>query len=121
MRRLCWPLLPLLFLAWFWGGGRAHGELADMTAVDAGDYVAIQWEGRTYVPFGAVSPWERGRLLGIVDGDERDQVYAWRDHSPREWAISYYDSGLMPDAMLMREKRVTDIPPGRSSEYFWNP
>jgi len=95
----------------------AKRELADMTRVDNGDYAAIVWEGRTYVPYCAISKGECGAQLGIVDGDKDDRVYEYKGYSSEEWIIDAY---VMDSAMLWREMGVTDIPDGLSSEYPWN-
>ncbi len=90
-------------------------ELADMARVDAGDYAAIVWDGRTYVPFCAVTG--RGEQIGIVDGDKNDRVYAYGDCSTDEWIVNAYTHDA---AMLFRESSVTEIPDGLYSEYSWN-
>lgn len=94
--------------------------LALMRRQETEDYAAILWEGRTYVPFCAVSPSQLGEQLGIVNGDEQDQVYEYKGQDPEQWVVSLYRSGLMDAAMLMREAGVTEIPEGLSSEYKWN-
>ncbi len=94
--------------------------LEDMTALDQGEYLAIVWGEKTYIPFCAVSNDERGAKIGIVDGDENDQIYEYKGYSTDEWVISFYHSGLMDGLMLMREVNVTQIPEGLKSEYAWN-
>lgn len=49
---------------------------AAMETIDRGDYAAILWEGREYVPWGAFAG-DPGEQLGYVDGDEQDQVFAY--------------------------------------------
>jgi len=88
-----------------------------MKTVQEEDYRAIVWEGRVYVPYCAVANRERGRQIGIVDGDERDQVYEYRGYQSEKWIISFYHSGLMDHSLLMREQTVTDIPEGLLSEH----
>lgn len=83
-------------------------------------YTAVLWEGRTYIPFCAVDNDSRGKQLGIVNGNERDQIYEYRGYDPEEWIISFYRSGLMDGSLLLRESGVTEIPDGLTSEYEWN-
>ena len=93
---------------------------AGAVSFDTGEYVGIEWLGHRYVPFCAVSNTDRGAMLTIVNGDEKDQIYEYKGYSPNEWIISFYNSGLMDASMLMREESVTDIPDNLESEYFWN-
>ena len=119
MRRLCWPVPLLLLLFRCWGSDCQDRELAEMTSLNTGEYVAVCWEGRTYIPWGPVDNWDRGCQIGTVDGDRKNKIYAFRDWPVEEWLISYYDSGLMDGSMLLREEH-TPIPEGLSSEYPWN-
>lgn len=91
-----------------------------MTSSDTGEYKAIVWGDKTYVPFCAVSNEDRGKKIGVVDGDKNDQVYEYKGFSTDEWVISFYHSGEMDGSMLIREKNVTQIPEGLQSEYAWN-
>ena len=84
------------------------------------DYASVIYEGREYVPYCAISPRERDGYLGYVGDDKQDKIYSYKNHSEREWLISYLDSGIMNDCMLLKEKNVTNIPEGLSSEYEWN-
>ena len=71
-----------------------------MRSVDDGDTHAILWEGRRYEPVDAVDAGERGKLLGYVDGDEKDCVYEYQGHDAQEYIVELYHSGLMDGAML---------------------
>ena len=84
------------------------------------EYAYIIYQDREYVPYCAFSPHERGKYLGFVEDNRADEIYTFRGHSETEWLISYLDSGLMNDCMLLKEKNVTEIPKGLSSEYEWN-
>jgi hypothetical protein len=95
-------------------------ELADMTTEDNGSYVTIVWDGKTYVPYAAISKRDCGKQIGIISGDENDKVYAYKNYSTEMWIAEMYNSGLMDEPMLFREINVTDIPDGLSSEYEWN-
>ncbi len=92
-------------------------ELAAMTTEIHGDYVAIVWEDKTYVPYCAISKADCGEQIGIVNGDENDRVYEYRGYSTDEWIINSY---VMDSAMLCREIHVTNVPDGLQSEYEWN-
>lgn len=92
-------------------------QLADMTTEVHDGYAAIVWEGKTYVPYCAVSKADCGAQIGIVDGDKNDRVYEYKGHSADEWLINSY---VMDSAMLLREINVSNIPDGLQSEYEWN-
>ena len=89
-----------------------------MATEDGDDYAAIVWGDRTYVPYGALSAYgDRGKQIGIVDGDKDYKVYECKGYSSDEWIVT----ALPHDAaMLYREIAVTDIPDGWQSEYEWN-
>ncbi len=92
-------------------------EIVDMTTEENGDYVAIVWDSRTYIPYCAISKSDCGSQIGIVDGNKDDRVYEYKDFPTDEWIINSY---VMDSAMLCREVNVTDIPNGLQSEYEWN-
>ncbi|MBD5560685.1 MAG: hypothetical protein HDQ87_10120 [Clostridia bacterium] len=81
------------------------------------DYAALCLEARVYIPSSVFDRVECGRQLGIVDGDEKETVYAWKDHDPAEWIISGFDHD---GVMLYREQAVMEFPAGLESEYSWN-
>ena len=95
-------------------------SFANYTSVDNGDYVSIKIDDKNFVPFAAVSNSDRGAQIGIVDNDEKDKVYEYKDFPSDEWVINFYDSGLMDGSMLMKEEHVSDIPDDLQSEYEWN-
>lgn len=80
------------------------------------DYAYIVYKENEYVPYSAISPTDRGKYLGYVKDDEVEEIYTFKDYSQDEWLISY----SVGEAMLYKEKNVTDIPEGLSSEYEWN-
>ena len=84
------------------------------------DYDYIIYQGREYVPYCAYSPNEREKYLGYVEGNKQDEIYTVKGYLEENWLISYLDSGMMNDCMLLKEKNVTDIPDGLTSEYEWN-
>ena len=78
----------------------------------------IVWGDKIYVPYGPLAAYgDRGKQIGIVDGDKGHKVYECKGYSADEWiaAALPYDA-----AMLYREINVTDIPEGWKSEYEWN-
>jgi hypothetical protein len=95
-------------------------KLENMTTEDNGSYVSIIWDGRTYVPYSAISKGDCGEQIGIINGDENDKVYAYENCSTEMWIAEMYVSGLMDAPMLFREINVTEIPEGLQSEYEWN-
>ncbi len=84
------------------------------------DYAYIIYQGREYVPYSAINPNRREKYLGYVGDDKQEEIYTFQGHSEEEWLISYLDSGMMNDCMLLKEKSVAEIPEGLSSEYEWN-
>lgn len=94
--------------------------LDHMSSITTKDYVAISWQGRTYVPFCVIDKSYRGEQIGVVDNDDDDQIYKYKGYSENEWLISFYHSGLMDNSMLLREMSVTNIPDNLDSEYEWN-
>ena len=95
-------------------------NLENMSSITTEYYMGITWNNKTYIPFCAISNSERGKQIGIVDGDEDNQIYTYKGHSKDEWLISFYHSGLMDNSMLLREINVTHIPDNLNSEYKWN-
>lgn len=87
---------------------------------EAEEYSYIIYQDREYVPYCAFSSREREKYLGYVGDDKQDEIYTVKGYSEEEWLISYLDSGMMNDCMLLKEKNVTNIPDGLSSEYKWN-
>ena len=94
--------------------------LDHMSSITTKDYVAISWQGRTYVSFCVIDNSYRGEQIGVVDNDDDDQIYKYKGYSENEWLISFYNSGLMDNSMLLREMSVTNIPDNLDSEYEWN-
>jgi hypothetical protein len=95
-------------------------DMANLTTEDKDGYVAITWDERTYVPYTAISKKDCGKQIGIIDNDENDKVYEYKDYSSEMWIAEMYISGEMDAPMLFREVDVTDIPEGLESEYEWN-
>ena len=84
------------------------------------DYAYITIDDKVFVPFAAVDNADRGNWIGIVDGDENNRIYEYKDYSSNEWIISFYNSGEMDGSMLMREQSVNKYPDNLTSEYDWN-
>ena len=61
--------------------------------------------------FYAASPKDslRGEQIGIIDGDEKHQVFAVKGYSSDEWIIEYYDV-IMSVYNLYKADTVTEIP-----------
>lgn len=96
----------------------ADGEIE---IVDTGEYAALVWQGRTYVPYCPAGKIALGRRIGgSADGDFREDYYACEGYSEQEWLIAFPRSGLMDSPMLYREQSVWDIPEELESEYAWN-
>jgi len=87
---------------------------------DNGQYVYVTLNDKVFVPYTTVSNSERGKQIGIVNGDSKNQIYEYKDYSTDEWIINYYDSGEMDGSMLMREENISNFPDGLESEYDWN-
>ena len=93
----------------------------EIQIVDNGEYAALVWQGRTYVPYSPAGYAALGRRIGgSADGDVQEDYYAYEGLSEREWLVAMPRSGLMDTPMLYREQSVWDIPEGFESEYAWN-
>ena len=93
-------------------------DLENMTSGEGDGYATIVLGDKTYVPYGALSAYgERGKQIGIVDGDKDNRVYGLKGYSVEEWIVNSFPHDA---AMLLREVNVTDIPDGWQSEYEWN-
>ena len=93
-------------------------DLEDMTSGTYDGATGIVWGDKTYIPYGPLAAYgDRGKQIGIIDGDKGHKVYECKGYSTDEWiaAALPYDA-----AMLYREINVTDIPEGWESEYEWN-
>lgn len=82
----------------------------------AKDYAYIKYNENEYVPYSAVSPADRGEYLGYIKDDKTEEIYTFKGYSKDEWLISYCNG----EGMLFKEKNVTNIPDGLTSEYQWN-
>ena len=93
-------------------------DIENMTTEISDGCASIVWKDNTYVPYGALSAYgDRGKQIGIVDGNKDHKVYECKGYSSDEWIVT----ALPHDAaMLLREIDVTDIPDGWQSEYEWN-
>lgn len=93
-------------------------DLEDMTSGTDDGVATIVWGDKTYVPYGPLSAYgDRGKQIGIVDGDKDYKSYECKGYSTDEWIVTAFPYDA---AMLMREINVTDIPEGWESEYEWN-
>ena len=84
------------------------------------EYAYIIYEGKEYVPYCAIFNNDRGEYLGHIKDDEQEEIYTYKSYSKDEWFISFNKIGLGGESMLFKEKNVTNIPDGLSSEYNWN-
>ena len=84
------------------------------------NYSYIIYQGREYVPYCAISSTEIDSYLGYIGEDKQDEIYTVKGYSEEEWLINLLDTGATKECMLYKEKNVTNIPEGLSSEYEWN-
>ena len=84
------------------------------------NYSYIIYQNREYVPYCAYSSKEREKYLGYIGEDKQDEIYTVKGYSEEEWLINLLDTGATKECMLYKEKNVTNIPEGLSSEYEWN-
>lgn len=84
------------------------------------NYAYIIYGNREYVPYSACNPKDRTKYLGYIKGDEQDEIYTFKNYSEEEWLINLLNTGATKECMLWKEKNVTNIPEGLSSEYEWN-
>ena len=117
-RLLCLLAAALLLLA----GCKGREQGGEIFQTKEGDgYLILLDGGREYVPFCAiVDTADLGDYLGHVANDPDERIYTYKDLPREQWLVSFLNTGLMPEGMLCREKTVTDIPEGLSSEYSWN-
>lgn len=120
MKKLIYSMSICLMVIMLSACGKSGNLLENMTTQESNDYVSIIWEDRVYVPFSAIDNTERGAQIGIVNGDKNDQVYEYKNHSTKDWIISFYKSGEMDTSMLMKEINVVKIPDNLQSDYKWN-
>ena len=120
MKKIIYFITLCLMVIMLSACAKSSKPLENMTTQNSDGYVSIVWQDRVYVPFCAIENEQRGEQIGIVDGDERDQVYEYKEHSTKDWIISFYKSGEMDSSMLMKEINVKDIPENLESDYEWN-
>lgn len=81
-----------------------------MTSGTDDGVATIVWGDKTYVPYGALAAYaDRGKQIGIVDGDKDYKAYECKGYSADEWIVTAFPYDA---AMLYREINVTDIPEG---------
>lgn len=102
------------------GGNKKPNDLLAYSSSTNDDYTYVTIEDKVFIPFTPVANTDRGDWIGIVDGDDNNRIYEYKDYSSDEWVISFYNSGEMDISMLMREESITDYPEGITSEYEWN-
>lgn len=120
MKKLIYIISLCLITIMLSSCGQSNKKLENMTTQKSNEYVVIVWGNSTYVPFCAVDNSEKGTQIGIVNGDKKNQVYEYKDHSTDDWIVSFYKSGEMDNSMLMKEINVTEIPDNLKSDYEWN-
>ena len=102
------------------GADKKPDDLQAYTSGTNDDYAYITIDDKVFVPFVAVDNTDRGDWIGIVDGDDNNRIYEYKDYSSNEWIISFYNSGEMDGSMLMREQSVDEYLDNLTSEYDWN-
>jgi uncharacterized protein len=60
------------------------------------------------VPYCAISNSDRGKQIGIVNGDENEQIYKYRDYQVEEWIISLRDGLIMRRTDIVR-KAINEV------------
>lgn len=90
-------------------GRKETADLNQYSSSDVGGFRAIVLGNKVFVPYTAVDNTDRGKQLGIVDGDPNDQIFEYKEHSTDEWIIEYYKSGEMDGSMLCRAQHVDEF------------
>ncbi len=85
-------------------------HLLNMTYEEKEDAVAIAYGGRTYFPYGTVDKIDLSTQIGVIDKDQNDCVYEYKDYLDEDWIAEMYHSGEMDNPMLYKEESVTVIP-----------
>ena len=80
------------------------------------NYKYIIYKDKRYVPYSAINSTQKGSYLGYVGDNKTDEIYTFKQYSKEEWLI-FYSNG---ESMLFKERNVTNIPEGLTSEYEWN-
>ncbi|KIR03737.1 hypothetical protein P261_02552 [Lachnospiraceae bacterium TWA4] len=83
------------------------------------DFASITYEDKVYLPYCVIDNEECKNQIGIVDNDEKNCIYSYKDYSTNEWIIELYKSGEMDAPMLYKEVHVTNLLDGLTSEYEW--
>lgn len=63
-------------------------ELVDMSTIERGEYTAIIWEDRTYMPFCVIPKNDCGTQIGYLNGDADDRVCEYKDYPSNEWMMA---------------------------------
>ena len=114
-------VIGIIIIAFLWiKQPMEDGETLIFGKGETDRYVYITCFDKVYVPFCAVDNKDRGDYIGYVEDDSKDKIYNYKNYNNDEWIIEYYESGLMDGCMLLKEKSVTEIPEGLTSEYEWN-
>ncbi len=117
MKKLFITFFAVLFSLSLCSCGESR-ELVDMEGSDTGEYYAVTWEDRTYIPFCVVDKNDRGGQIGYVNGDKDNRISEYKEFPAEDWLVSWMptDGG----AMLLKEKNVTEIPEGLTDEYGYS-
>lgn len=98
----------------------------NFATVNNGEYMALTYDGRTYVPFCAGSSERMGERIGnySADGSETNLVYVYavKGQPQESWLMDATGENCR-ESMLYREISVTEYPEGfvPEPEYRWNP
>lgn len=111
MKRYLYMAMAGLLLCSLGACGQGKSEnMQSMNRIETEEGNFITWNGKKYVDYGVIDNDERGKQIGIVNGDKKDQIYEVKGHSTDQWLISFYHSGEMDNSILMKEEAVTEIP-----------
>lgn len=84
------------------------------------EYSYIIYQSKEYLPYTACNSKYITKYLGYIKDDKQDEIYTFKDYFEEEWLADVLNTGATKECMLYKEKNVTNIPDGLSSEYELN-
>lgn len=103
----------LLLAALLSGCGQKNAkELLEFQSTKHDNEVYIVYGEMEYQYYGLPDQADMGERLGILDGDENDGIYSFRDFPTEDFIVEYLYSGLMDSPVLYRAINCAIEPEG---------
>ena len=87
-------------------------ELLEFQSTKHDNAVYIVYDEIEYQYYGLPDQADMGERLGILDGDENDGIYSFRDLPTEDFILEYLHSGLMDSPVLYRAVNCAIEPEG---------